>query len=49
VTVVATRFDGRMRPRRQAEEPTIRRTGRQRPRERPAEFGGVEVPEFLPG
>jgi cell division protein FtsZ len=49
VTVVATRFDGRMRPRRQAEEPTIRRTGRGRPRERPAEFGGVEVPEFLPG
>jgi cell division protein FtsZ len=49
VTVVATRFDRRMRPRRQAEEPTIRRTGRERARERRAEFGDVEVPEFLPG
>jgi cell division protein FtsZ len=53
VTVVATRFDGRARPQRRAEEPTIRRTrdtGRAAARaERPSELGGVDVPEFLPG
>ena len=49
VTVVATRFDGRTRPRRQA-EPTIRRTRGERTRtERSADLGSVEVPEFLPG
>ena len=48
VTVVATRFDGKARPKRQVEEPTIRRTkGEQRPRS--GDLGGVEVPEFLPG
>src|SRR4051812_30371732 len=53
VTVVATRFDGRARPQRRAEEPTIRRTrdtGRAAARaERPSELGGVDGPEFLPG
>ena len=53
VTVVATRFEGRARPPRRAEEPTIRRTrdsGRSpRPAERPSELGGIDVPEFLPG
>lgn len=52
VTVVATRFDGRPRPRRQPEEPTIRRAkdakgGRRA--SRPSDLGGIEVPEFLPG
>jgi cell division protein FtsZ len=53
VTVVATRFEGRARPPRRAEEPTIRRTKDQgrsaRPAERPSELGGIDVPEFLPG
>jgi cell division protein FtsZ len=49
VTVVATRFDGRTRPRRQVEEPTIRRTKGERARPRSDDLGGVEVPEFLPG
>jgi cell division protein FtsZ len=50
VTVVATRFDGRTRPRRQ-EEPTIRRTKGEPSRRatRSGDLGGVEVPEFLPG
>jgi cell division protein FtsZ len=50
VTVVATRFDGRTRPRRQ-EEPTIRRTKGEPSRRatRSSDLGGVEVPEFLPG
>ncbi|HEY5053063.1 MAG TPA: cell division protein FtsZ [Solirubrobacterales bacterium] len=50
VTVVATRFDGRPAPRRQA-EPTIRRTkdaGRERGPERSGGLG-IDVPEFLPG
>jgi len=50
VTVVATRFDGRPAPRRQA-EPTIRRTkdaGRGRAPERSGGLG-IDVPEFLPG
>jgi cell division protein FtsZ len=50
VTVVATRFDGRPAPRRQA-EPTIRRTkdaGRSRAPE-PSGGLGIDVPEFLPG
>jgi cell division protein FtsZ len=49
VTVVATRFDGRARPPRRTEEPTIRRTkggGRERSR---GDLGGLDVPEFLPG
>jgi cell division protein FtsZ len=49
VTVVATRFDGSSRPRRQADEPTIRRTKGERARPRSDDLGGVEVPEFLPG
>ncbi|HKQ18026.1 MAG TPA: cell division protein FtsZ [Solirubrobacterales bacterium] len=50
VTVVATRFDGKTRPRRQVEEPTIRRTKGERSRpSRGEDLGGVEVPEFLPG
>jgi cell division protein FtsZ len=50
VTVVATRFDGRARPKRQVEEPTIRRTaGEPRRAARGDDLGGVEVPEFLPG
>jgi cell division protein FtsZ len=49
VTVVATRFDGKTRPRRQVEEPTIRRTKGERSRSRSGDLGGVEVPEFLPG
>ena len=48
VTVVATRFDGKTRPRRQVEEPTIRRTKDER-RPRSGDLGGIEVPEFLPG
>ncbi|HET8592459.1 MAG TPA: cell division protein FtsZ, partial [Solirubrobacterales bacterium] len=50
VTVVATRFDGRARPPRRAEaEPKIRRTRDSgRPRQRRAELGGIDVPEFLP-
>jgi cell division protein FtsZ len=50
VTVVATRFDGRTRPRRQ-EEPTIRRTKGEPSRRssRGGDLGSVEVPEFLPG
>jgi cell division protein FtsZ len=50
VTVVATRFDGRPPPQRQA-EPTIRRTkdtGRGRSPERSGGLG-IDVPEFLPG
>ena len=50
VTVVATRFDGRPRPPRRSAEPTIRRTrdeGGSR-RERPSDFGALDVPEFLP-
>jgi cell division protein FtsZ len=52
VTVVATRFDGRPAPRREA-EPMIRRTnetgrGRGRGQQRDTELG-IEVPEFLPG
>jgi cell division protein FtsZ len=50
VTVVATRFDGKARPRRQVEEPTIRRTAGERAEPaRTGDLGGVEVPEFLPG
>jgi len=50
VTVVATRFDGMTRPRRQIEEPTIRATKGQRAQPaRSDDLGGVEVPEFLPG
>jgi cell division protein FtsZ len=54
VTVVATRFDGRVPPPRRVAEPTIRRTkdsGRGRsPRvESPGELGSLDVPEFLPG
>jgi cell division protein FtsZ len=50
VTVVATRFDGTTRPRRQIEEPTIRATkGERATPARRADLGGVEVPEFLPG
>jgi cell division protein FtsZ len=50
VTVVATRFDGRTPPRRQVEEPTIRRTsaGRSKRADRSTDLG-IEVPEFLPG
>jgi cell division protein FtsZ len=50
VTVVATRFDGRTRPRQQAAEPTIRRTskGGSRGADRSTDLG-IEVPEFLPG
>lgn len=53
VTVVATRFDGRARPPRRVEEPTIRRTReRGAPRaprdERSSGLGGLDVPEFLP-
>jgi cell division protein FtsZ len=51
VTVVATRFDGRVRPQRRAEEPTIRRTqegGRPRRGQRPGDIGSIDVPEFLP-
>ncbi len=50
VTVVATRFDGKARPRRQVEEPRIRRTkGEPAKPARADDLGGVEVPEFLPG
>ncbi len=55
VTVVATRFDGRTRPPRRAEEPTIRRTkggGRDRSVSRSrggGELDTLDVPEFLPG
>jgi cell division protein FtsZ len=50
VTVVATRFDGRTPPRRQIEEPTIRRTSTERSRgARRSTDLGIEVPEFLPG
>jgi cell division protein FtsZ len=50
VTVVATRFDGSARPKRQIDEPTIRRTaGEPHRAARGEELGGVEVPEFLPG
>ena len=50
VTVVATRFDGQARPRRQVDEPTIRRTAGERSKPaRGEDPGGVEVPEFLPG
>ncbi len=51
VTVVATRFDGHARPRRQAEEPTIRRTKSEPARTSRSSGGdhGIEVPEFLPG
>ena len=50
VTVVATRFDGMTRPRRQIEEPTIRATKGERAKPaRSDDLGGVEVPEFLPG
>ena len=50
VTVVATRFDGTTRPRRQIEEPTIRATKGERAKPvRSDDLGGVEVPEFLPG
>jgi cell division protein FtsZ len=49
VTVVATRFDGRVRPKRAVEEPTIRRTAGGREPRRGDELGGIEVPEFLPG
>jgi cell division protein FtsZ len=50
VTVVATRFDGKARPRRQVEEPRIHRTKGERARPaRANDLGGVEVPEFLPG
>ena len=50
VTVVATRFDGTTRPRRQIEEPTIRATKGERTKPaRSDDLGGVEVPEFLPG
>ncbi len=52
VTVVATRFDDRMRPPRRAAEPTIRRareSERAPQRERSGDLGGVDVPEFLPG
>jgi cell division protein FtsZ len=50
VTVVATRFDGTTRPRRQIEEPTIRATKGERSKPaRSDDLGGVEVPEFLPG
>jgi cell division protein FtsZ len=51
VTVVATRFDGRARPRRKVEEPTIRRTqgARSSRGSRSGDLGSVEVPEFLPG
>ncbi len=52
VTVVATRFDGKTRPRRQVEEPTIRRTKddrRSRSGASGSDLGGIEVPEFLPG
>ena len=50
VTVVATRFDGRARPQRNVEEPTIRRTSPERSKEsgRSTDLG-IEVPEFLPG
>jgi cell division protein FtsZ len=50
VTVVATRFDGHTRPRRQ-EEPTIRRTKGEPARSSRSSGGldSVEVPEFLPG
>ncbi len=51
VTVVATRFDGRARPQRRTEEPTIHRTresGRPRRSERPGDLGSLDVPEFLP-
>jgi cell division protein FtsZ len=54
ITVVATRFDERMRPPRRAAEPTIRRTaGEERPSRSPApragDLGSLDVPEFLPG
>ncbi len=50
VTVVATRFDGKARPKRQVDEPKIRRTASEpRRAARGDELGGVEVPEFLPG
>jgi cell division protein FtsZ len=52
VTVVATRFDDRVRPPRRAAEPTIRRTkdsGRSRAPARTGELGTMDVPEFLPG
>jgi cell division protein FtsZ len=50
VTVVATRFDGKARPRRQVEEPKIRRTAGEPARSaRSGDLGGIEVPEFLPG
>ncbi len=50
VTVVATRFDGTTRPRRQIEEPMIRATKGERTKPaRSDDLGGVEVPEFLPG
>ncbi len=52
VTVVATRFDGRARPPRRAEEPTIRRTrdagSRPGRDERSSALGALDVPEFLP-
>jgi cell division protein FtsZ len=47
VTVVATRFDGRAAAPRRPAEPTIRRT-KDSGRRRPAELGGLDVPEFLP-
>jgi cell division protein FtsZ len=50
VTVVATRFDGTARPRRQVDEPRIHRTRDEQARPaRTGDLGGVEVPEFLPG
>jgi cell division protein FtsZ len=49
VTVVATRFDGKTRPRRAVEEPRIRRTRDEPTRRSASDLGGVEVPEFLPG
>ncbi len=55
VTVVATRFDGRPAPRRQAAEPMITRTKDSAlPPPRGARKGrsgelGIDVPEFLPG
>ncbi|HEY5815806.1 MAG TPA: cell division protein FtsZ [Solirubrobacterales bacterium] len=51
VTVVATRFDGSVAPRRAA-EPTIRRTkdaGRAPRNEKAGELSSLDVPEFLPG
>ena len=51
VTVVATRFDDRVRPPRRAAEPSIRRTKdseRGRGAKSPRELGALDVPEFLP-